>query len=187
MMSHVIFKWAAGARLITLTVWGFLVFVGSSVPSFANTVEEWHEMVFACEAVIVEQHFAPLSKYETAPFNAGFPGVREYAVYHPEKRIVAIARLEDDVWVNCRVRNFDDVPASRLELVAEWEDGFELAFPRNQYDWGWSAIGQSRAAIRCMPESHAILILPTFSPNKFRIVVERDVSNRWDGCASSET
>jgi hypothetical protein len=145
--------------------------------SFANTVSQWHEMVRACEAVIADQKFAPLAHYGSAPFSHGLPGVKEYSVYNGTQTLVAIARVEQDDWVRCLVRENVENRSRWREVAAEWKSGFVLGFPRGAYKWVNWPFNPNRpflGAVRCLSDDSGILIAPNLDTDLlFRVEISK--------------
>ena len=127
---------------------------------------QWHELVRACEAVITDQSFAPLGNYEPAPFSAGLPDVKEYAVYNVPQDLVAIAKFVKGKWVQCLVRESDETQSrSRWrELANNWTNGFQAGFPKARYHWvkwNWNPHRPFPAALRCHNDSFVLIVIPT--------------------------
>ncbi|WP_162891672.1 hypothetical protein [Profundibacter amoris] len=163
--------------------------LGMSGILFANTGSQWQEMVRACEAVISSQNFAPLEQYESAPFTHGLPGVKVYSVYNRPQTLVAIARVDQGKWVNCLVRESEETRSGWREVAAEWESGFEVGFPRDEYQWviwRYHPARPFRGAVRCCREGPAILITPNLETNfYFRVEVSSEIPQGSNPCGGN--
>jgi hypothetical protein len=124
-------------RSYTRSAW-LAVLIAFSMPATsvaAVSPAERLEMIRGCEAVIIDQSFAPLSGYDPAPFSSGAPGEKSYAVYNHPRNIVTIAKVADDKWIECTVRETERDILSIPERFAEWRKEFVVAFPKPGYRW----------------------------------------------------
>jgi len=153
------------------------------------SASNWAELVRACEAVIADQSFAPLINYEPAPFSMGLPGKKEYAVYDASRNLVAIATAIRGEWASCLVRESEEDRSRWRELGTEWEDDFEVSFPKSEYLWVRSPINPERpfrGAVRCKGNSLPIVILPNLETNFFFRVAVSKASTRAQNLCGNE-
>ncbi len=141
-----------------------------------TTGPEWHEMVQACEAVILQQSFGALDGDEGAPFSVGMPGIRELAVHNGKRTLVAIARSGRDIRASCTVRETIEKDRARWRVLMDmWNEGLEAGFSRrHNRAVRWSPVENMVifGAMRCRNGRLVLRTAPHFLPEfRFRVSV----------------
>ena len=135
--------------------------------------DEWHELAQGCEAVILEQSFAPFEDHEPAPFASGKPGEKQFAAYSASRELVAIARVVGDgEWEQCLVRESEEGLRART-LAAKWVEGLAVAFPKSDYIWvnGLTPDYANPGMLRCDSGTYVLSVRGYFG---------RDYVNRYN-------
>lgn len=157
-----------------------------------DAISEWTEMARVCENVISQQSSRPIGGFEAAPFAAGKPGLKEYAVYSKSRALVLIARVEHEVWSFCRIREVNQTDRQHWrEIAPVWESEFGALFPEPTYTWVKTPYNPRQpftGAILCKDGRIDLMVMPYLKGSFFfELYVEKGVpSSRDQACGTAQ-